>query len=157
MEVLEMNNEQNIEVYQLLHNISSFMIELYDGQILPKDHHNYYDGLIDIKLINKSNKNYGHIIIGKEKYQIKDETVKSIQTYIESNINKLINLSLNQKVEAEEYTSGGGLILNIKYKSILISIDEQYTICMNEKEQLEFYNFKNDIINTIKNILQSNK
>ena len=40
---------------------------------------------------------------------------------------------------------------------MLISIDEQYTIVMSEQEQKEFYIFKQDIINAIKNILNTSK
>lgn len=152
-----MNNGQNIELYQLMYSVSSFMFEMYDGQILPKEHPDYYDNLIDIKLIRKNDNTYGHILIGREEYQITDTFIESIQNYIKLNINKMIELSLKQNFEAEEYTSGGGLRLNIKYKSVLISIDEHYTIIMDEQDQKDFYNFKNNIINTIKNMLDTNK
>jgi len=152
-----MNNGQNIKLYQLMYSVSSFMFEMYDGQILPKEHPDYYDNLIDIKLIRKNDNTYGHILIGREEYQITDTFIESIQNYIKLNINKMIELSLKQNFEAEEYTSGGGLRLNIKYKSVLISIDEHYTIIMDEQDQKDFYNFKNNIINTIKNMLDTNK
>ena len=147
----------NNELYQLIYNSSSFMFEMYDGRILPKEHPNYYDNLIDIKVIKKHNNINGHILIGKEEYQITDSFIEFILNYVKLNINKIIELSLRQNSEAEEYTSGGGLRLNIKYKSMLISIDEQYTIVMNEQEQKEFYIFKQDIINAIKNILNTSK
>lgn len=66
-------------------------------------------------------------------------------------------MSLKQNSEAEKYTSGGGLRLNIKCKSMLISIDERYTIIMSEQDQNEFYILKQNIINTIKNYLNANK
>lgn len=147
----------NNELYQLIYNSSSFMFEMHDGRILPKEHPNYYDNLIDIKVIKKHNNINGHILIGKEEYQITDSFIEFILNYVKLNINKIIELSLRQNSESEEYTSGGGLRLNIKYKSMLISIDEQYTIVMSEQEQKEFYIFKQDIINTIKNILNTNK
>lgn len=147
----------NNVLYQLIYNSSSFMFEIYDGRILPKDHPNYYDDLIDIKVINRYDNISGHIIIKNEEYQITKDFVDSIFNYVELNINKLIEMSLKQNSEAEKYTSGGGLILNIKYKSMLISIDERYTIIMSEQEQNEFYILKQNIINTIKNYLNANK
>lgn len=53
----------NNELYQLIYNSSSFMFEIYDGRILPKDHPNYYDDLIDIKVINRYDNISGHINI----------------------------------------------------------------------------------------------
>lgn len=147
----------NNELYQLIYNSSSFMFEIYDGRILPKNHPNYYDDLIDIKVINRYDNISGHIIIKNEEYQITKDFVDSIFKYVELNINKLIEMSLKQNSEAEKYTSGGGLRLNIKYKSMLISIDERYTIIMSEQEQNEFYILKQNIINTIKNYLNANK
>lgn len=147
----------NNELYQLIYNSSSFMFEMYNGKILPKDHPDYYDDLIEIKVIKKYDNVNGHITIWKEEYQITNEFVDSIFNYVELNINKLIEMSLKQNSEAEEYTSGGGLKINIKYKSIFISMDEKYTSIMNEQEQNAFYIFKQDIIKTIKNLLNANK
>lgn len=144
-----MNNETiSRELYNIVYNKSYFMISWYEGAVLPENHPNYYDGRIDIKISKNINQFYGNINIEKDEYKISSEIVDSLYNYIDTNINRLTKIALNQNTE--DY-AGVADSLNIKYKSIYISISGLNAT--NEDDYNEIISIKKDI----KDILLSNK
>lgn len=138
-------DENEIFINRLM-NKGSFMVDWYAGTVLPKTHPRYYDDRIEVNIIKVFDNFYGKIQFGKEEYQVSDEIINILYQYVESNIDKLIKISLNQNIEMYD---GGGESLRIKYKSIYMDISE--TNASSEEEKQEIYNIKNDI----KNILTS--
>lgn len=143
-----MNIENNNEIYNILYNKSFFMINWNEGAVLPLNHPNYYDGRINIKIIKDYDNTTGNINIEKEEYNITSDKVDTLYEYIENNINKITNIALKQNTETY---AGVADNLNIKYKSIYISLSGTNATC--EEDYNEINNIKNDI----KNILTQNK
>ena len=145
--IIDEINKNNEWFIRELMNKGSFMLDWIDGAVLPKDHPHYYDGRIDVSIRKVFNSSYGNISFDKDEYQISDELVSNLYNYIETNIDKLIKLSLNQSADMYE-----GVVkrLSIKYKSIYIDVREINASSEEEKNAIK--NIKNDI----KNIVLSN-
>ena len=146
-----MNNEYkniNRELYNIAYNKSYFMVNWYEGAVLPENHPNYFDGRINIKITKQFDNYHGNINISKDEYPLTEEIVNKLYDYIEKNINRLINISLKQNDEAYDGVADS---LDIKYKSIYLTISG-----LNATTE-EDYNEINNIKNDIKNILISNK
>ena len=134
--VIEEINKRNEIFIRELMSKDSFMINWFEGAVLPKNHPNYYNGRIDVDIKNLC----GNINFEKNEYQITEELVHKLYNYIEANINELIKISLNQN--AEMY-AGVAETLSIKYKSIFINISELNASSEEEKELIR--NVKNNI------------
>jgi len=146
-----MNDEYekiNRELYNIAYNKSYFMVNWYEGAVLPKNHPNYFNGRIDIKIAKQFNNYHGNINFEKDEYPLTKEVVNELYDYIEKNINKLINISLKQNDEAYDGVADS---LDIKYKSIYLTISG-----LNATTEEDF-NEINNIKSDIKNILISNK
>ena len=146
-----MNNEYkniNRELYNIAYNKSYFMVNWYEGAVLPENHPNYFDGRINIKITKQFDNFNGNINISKDEYPLTKEVVNKLYEYIDKNINRLINISLKQNDEAYDGVADS---LDIKYKSIYLTISG-----LNATTE-EDYNEINNIKNDIKNILISNK
>lgn len=131
----EINKKNEIFIRELMSK-DSFMINWFEGAVLPKEHPNYYNDRIDIDIKNLT----GNINFEKNEYQISKELVYKLYNYIESNIDKLIKISLNQN--AKMY-AGVAEALCIKYKSIFINISEVNASSTEERKEIE--NIKNNI------------
>ena len=118
----------------------SFMIDWFEGAVLPKNHPDYYNGRIDVDIKNSS----GIISFNSDKYHITEELVYKLYTFVESNIDKLIKIALNQNTEMY---AGVEERLAIKYKSIYINISEINASTEEEKSIIK--NIKNNIKNII--------
>lgn len=140
----ELNKKNEIFIRELMSK-DSFMINWFEGAVLPKNHPNYYNGRIDVDIKNLN----GNINFEKNEYQITEELVHKLYNYIESIINELIKISLNQN--AEMY-AGVAETLSIQYKSIFINISELNASSEEEKNAIK--KIKNNI-KTI--ILESSK
>lgn len=146
-----MNDEYkniNRELYNIAYNKSYFMVNWYEGAVLPENHPNYFDGRINIKITKQFDNFNGNINISKDEYPLTKEVVNELYEYIEKNINRLINISLKQNDEAYDGVADS---LDIKYKSIYLTISG-----LNATTEEDF-NEINNIKNDIKNILISNK
>lgn len=143
--VIEDINQKNEIFIRELMNKDSFMLDWYAGAILPKHHPRYYEGRIEVIIRNAFNSSYGTINFGKDEYQISDDLVKNLYNYIESNIEKLIKIALNQSTEMYEY--GTRDVLRIKFKSLYISISGRNE--SSEEEKNEIYKIKEEIKNII--------
>ncbi|MBR2712625.1 MAG: hypothetical protein IKE73_02825 [Bacilli bacterium] len=138
---MNFNVDQRNEIFiRELMNKDSFMFDWYAGAVIPKHHPRYYDGRIEVNIRKVFNSSYGNINFGRDKYQVNDEVVNNLYNYIETNIDKLIKISLNQSTEMYEGVSDS---LRIKYKSIYISISEINAISDEEKEEIR--NIKEDL------------
>ena len=131
----EIDRKNEIFIRELMSK-DSFMINWFEGAVLPKSHPNYYNGRIDVDIINLN----GNINFEKNEYQITEELIHKLYNYIESNINELIKISLNQN--AEMY-AGVAETLSIKYKSIFVNISELNASSEEEKNIIR--NVKNNI------------
>ena len=142
---MNFNIDQKNEIFiRELMNKDSFMFDWYAGAVIPKHHPRYYDGRIEVNIRKVFNSSYGNINFGRDEYQVNDEIVNNLYNYIETNIDKLIKISLNQSTEMYEGVSDS---LRIKYKSICISISEINAISEEEKEEIA--KIKDDIKNII--------
>ena len=139
----EIDRKNEIFISELM-NKNSFMLDWYAGAVLPKHHPKYYDGRIEVNIRKVFNSSYGNISFGKDEYQITDKLVDNLYNYIDTNINKLIKLSLNQSTEMYDGINDS---LSIKYKSIYISISE--VNATSEEERSEISKIKADIKNII--------
>ena len=139
----EIDRKNEIFISELM-NKNSFMLDWYAGAVLPKHHPKYYDGRIEVNIRKVFNSSYGNISFGKDEYQITDKLVDNLYNYIDTNINKLIKLSLNQSTEMYDGINDS---LSIKYKSIYISISEVNVT--SEEERSEISKIKADIKNII--------
>ena len=139
----EIDRKNEIFISELM-NKNSFMLDWYAGAVLPKHHPKYYDGRIEVNIRKVFNSSYGNISFDKDEYQITDKLVDNLYNYIDTNINKLIKLSLNQSTEMYEGISDS---LSIKYKSIYILISE--VNATSEEERSEISKIKADIKNII--------
>ncbi len=138
---MSFNVDQKNEIFiRELMNKDSFMFDWYAGAVIPKHHPRYYDGRIEVNIRKVFNSSYGNINFGRDEYQVNDEVVNNLYNYIETNIDKLIKISLNQSTEMYEGVSDS---LRIKYKSIYISISEINAISDEEKEEIR--NIKEDL------------
>lgn len=140
----DVNQKNEIFIRELM-NKDSFMLDWYAGAILPKHHPRYYEGRIEVIIRNAFNSSYGTINFGKDEYQISDDLVKNLYNYIESNIDKLIKIALNQSTEM--YECGTRDVLRIKFKSLYISISGRNA--SSEEEKNEIYKIKEEIKNII--------
>lgn len=143
--VIEDINQKNEIFIRELMSKDSFMLDWYAGAVLPKHHPRYYDGRIEVVIRNAFNSSYGTINFGKDEYQITDDLVNNLFNYIETNIDKLIKIALNQSTEMYEY--GTRDVLRIKFKSLYISISERNG--SSEEEKNEIYKIKEEIKNLI--------
>lgn len=134
--VIEEISQKNETFIRVLMSKDSFMINWYEGAVLPKNHPNYYNDRIDVDIKNL----YGNINFEKNEYQITEELVHKLYNYVETNINELIKISLNQNAEMYE---GVAETLSIKYKSIFINISELNASSEEEKNLIR--NIKNNI------------
>lgn len=139
--VIEDINQKNEIFIRELMNKDSFMLDWYAGAILPKHHPRYYEGRIEVIIRNAFNSSYGTINFGKDEYQISYDLVKNLYNYIESNIDKLINIALNQSTEMDEW--GTRDVLRIKFKSLYISISG--INASSEEEKNKINRIKEDI------------
>ena len=138
---MNFNIDQKNEMFiRELMNKDSFMFDWYAGAVIPKHHPRYYDGRIEVNIRKVFNSSYGNINFGRDEYQVNDEVVNNLYNYIETNIDKLIKISLNQSTEMYVGVSDS---LRIKYKSIYISISEINAISDKEKEEIR--NIKEDL------------
>ena len=142
--VIEDINQKNETFIRELMNRDSFMLDWYAGAVVPKHHPRYYDGRIEVNIRRAFNSSYGNINFGKDEYQVSDELVNNLYNYIETNLDKLIKISLNQSTEMYE---GGRDVLRIKFKSIYISISG--INASSEEEKNEIYKIKEEIKNII--------
>lgn len=142
--IIEDINKKNEIFIRELMNKDSFMLDWYAGAVVPKNHPRYYDGRIEVSIRKAFGSSYGIINFGKDEFQISDELVSNLYNYIETNIDKLIKISLNQNTEMYE---GGRDVLRIKYKSIYISING--VNASSEEEKNEIYKIKDNIKNII--------
>lgn len=143
----DINQKNEIFIRELM-NKNSFMLDWYAGAVVPKHHPRYYDGRIEVNIRKAFNSSYGNINFGKDEYQVSNELVNNLYNYIETNINKLIKISLNQSTEMYE---GVRDVLRIKFKSIYISISG--INASSEEEKNEIAKIKEDL----KNIITVNK
>ena len=127
-------------------NKNCFMIEWYEGAVIPITHPRYYEGRIEVSIRKAFNNSYGNISFGKDKYQVSNEVVDKLYNYVETNIHKLIQISLNQNTEMYDGVSDN---LFIKFKSIYVSLSGLNTTSEDEKNIIN--NIKNDIKNIILN------
>lgn len=139
----EIDRKNEIFIRELMSK-ESFMLDWYAGAVVPKNHPRYYDGRIEVNIRRFFNSSYGNINFGKDKYQVTDEVVNNLYNYIETNIDKLIKISLNQSTEMYEGVSDS---LRIKYKSIYISISG--INASSEEEKIEIAKIKEEIKNII--------
>ena len=139
----EINRKNELFIEELM-NKDSFMLDWYAGAVVPKHHPRYYDGRIEVNIRKVFNDVYGNINFGKDEYKVTDEAVSNLYNYVETNIDKLIKISLNQSTEM--YV-GGNDSLWIKYKSICISISG--TNAFSEEEKNEIYKINEEIKNII--------
>lgn len=146
--VIEDINRKNELFIRELMNKDSFMLDWYSGAVLPKHHPRYYDGRIEVNIRKSFNSSYGSINFGKDEYEVTDEVVNNLYNYIETNIDKLIKLSLNQSTEMYEGVSDS---LRIKFKSVYVSISGINASTEEEKNEI------NKIKDDIKNIIIVNK
>lgn len=137
-------NKKNEIFIRELTNKGSFMINWFEGSILPIDHPKYYDGRIEVIIRKEFNNSYGKISFGRNEYQISDEIVNKLYNYVENNIEKLFKISLNQNTTMYE---GGNESLSIKYNSIYITISRTNASSESEKDEIE--SIKNDIKNIL--------
>lgn len=128
-------------------NKNCFMIEWYEGAVIPITHPRYYEGRIEVSIRKAFNNSYGNISFGKDKYQVSNEVVDKLYNYVETNIHKLIQISLNQNTEMYDGVSDN---LFIKFKSIYVSLSGLNTTSEDEKNIIN--NIKNDIKNIILNV-----
>ncbi len=143
----EIDRKNAIFISDLM-NKDCFMMDWYEGAVIPKTHPRYYDGRIEVNIRKAFNNSFGNINFGKDKYKVTDEMVDNLYNYIEINIDKLIKIALNQSTKMYE---GGSDNLFIKFKSIYISISE--INASSEEEKNEIYKIKEEI----KNLICSNK
>ena len=142
---MNFNIDQKNEIFiRELMNKDSFMFDWYAGAVIPKHHPRYYDGRVEVKIRKVFNNSYGNINFGRDEYQVNDEVVNNLYNYIETNIDKLIKISLNQN--SEMYV-GYGERLGVKYKSIYMNIC--VSNASSEEEKNEIANIKEDIKNII--------
>lgn len=141
--IIEDINKKNEIFIRNLMDKDSFMIDWFEGAVLPKNHPDYYNDRIDVDIKNSS----GTISFDSDKYHITEELVYKLYTFVESNIDKLIKIALNQKTEMY---AGVAERLAIKYKSIYINISEINASTEEEKSIIK------NIKNNIKNIILSN-
>ena len=127
-------------------NKNCFMIEWYEGAVIPITHPRYYEGRIEVSIRKAFNNSYGNISFGKDKYQVSNEVVDKLYNYVETNIHKLIQISLNQNTEMYDGVTDN---LFIKFKSIYVSLSGLNTTSEDEKNIIN--NIKNDIKNIILN------
>lgn len=142
-----MNMDNNRELHNILYNNHYFLIKISEGAVLPENHPNYYDGRTDIKITKQFDNCHWDINIGSDKVEITNDIVNSLYTFVENNIEKMFKLALNQY---DEGVSGVYDTLEIKYKSVYISLSVLNTSDINEQTEI------NNIKNQIKEILMLN-
>lgn len=153
-ELSKMNNENVIQEIDKkneifirdLMNKNCFMIDWHEGAVIPKTHPRFYDGRIEVSIRKSFNNSYGNISFGKDEYQVSDEVVDKLYNYVETNIDRLIKISLNQNTEMYEGVSDN---VFIKFKSIYVSLSGLNTTSEEEKNTIK--NIKNDLKNIILN------
>lgn len=138
--VIEEINKKNEAFIRELMSKESFMMDWYNGAVIPKTHPRYYDGRIEVNIRRLFNSSYGSINFGKDEYQVNDELVNNLYNYVENNINELIKISLNQSAEMYEGVSD---VIRIKYKSIYLSISG--INASSEEEKNKINRIKEDI------------
>lgn len=141
----DINRKNEIFIGDLM-NKNCFMVDWFEGAVLPKTHPRYYDGRIEVNIRKVFNNFYGNINFGKEEYQISNEIVEKLYNYIETNINRLIKVSLNQNTEMYDGVSDS---LFIKFKSIYVNISGLNAT--SEEEKKEINKIKEDIKDIITN------
>ena len=129
-------------------NKNSFIFSWNAGAVVPVFNQNYYNGRIGVKIAKFFNDfDEKKILFGKEEYQLTDQLYEELYKYIEKNINKLIEVALNQN---NEMIDGVTNTIFIKYNSICLHIS---THNANRQEDREYISkFQEEI----KRILTSN-
>lgn len=151
-----MNNEKFIEDFNRKNEMfvsdltskESFVFSWHAGAVLPVFHPKYYDGRINVEIRKIYNNSYGNINFEKDEYQVSDDIVNKLYSYVENNIEKLIKLASNQTTVMYVGVSDN---LSIKFKSVYISLSELNTTSEEEKKEIE--KIKDDL----KKIISVNK
>ena len=91
-----MNIDNNKELYNIVYNNHYFLVKISEGAVLPENHPNFYDGRTDIKITKQFDSYNWNINIGRDKYEITNDIVDSLYSFIEKNIDKMFSLALNQ-------------------------------------------------------------
>lgn len=143
-----MNNEKFIEEFNKKNEMfvrdltskESFVLSWHAGAVLPISHPKYYNGRINVEIRKIYNNSFGNINFEKDEYQVSNEIVNKLYSYVENNIEKLVKLALNQTTEMYEGVSDN---LSIKFKSIYISLSRLNAA--SEEEKNEIYKIKEEI------------
>lgn len=147
-----MNNEKFIEEFNKKNEMfvrdltskESFVLSWHAGAVLPISHPKYYNGRINVEIRKIYNNSFGNVNFEKDEYQVSNEIVNKLYSYVENNIEKLVKLALNQTTEMYKGVSDN---LSIKFKSIYISLSRLNAT--SEEEKNEIYKIKEEIKNLI--------
>ena len=102
-----------------LNDPDSFMIAYYVGSIVPRNNPNYGKYKINIDIRKNKDGISGEIGFDAEEYELNEETVNKLYSYVEKHIDTLKELNDNQ---VPDEIDGGGGPLRIKYKLEKISL-----------------------------------
>ena len=123
-------DEESEKFINMINNKGVFHLSIFSGAVVPITNPRYYDGRKEI-ILDKDIV-YNHIYnakveIGREKYSINDVAIDKIIDYINDNLNKLIQIAINQN---NKMYDGDSDSINIKVGSILIMLSP-----LNAKEE----------------------
>ena len=110
--------------YCKLYN-NDFVIKIKKGLIRPKDHPNYYNGIIDVEIYNE---NTYSIQIEDKTYSINNNILNEIKKVIEQHIEKMIFYS---KIETKQFLlenaieGGSPGSIFVKYGQLMIDLNGQ--------------------------------
>ena len=143
----EIMNKANEEFVEMATDKDLFSLSIHRGKVVPMTDPRYYDGYVMIKIKKDFTNNMEHenkVEIEKDTYTIDNETIDRIIDYTTNNLDRLINITLNQ---GSEVFVGGSNNIIIKYKSILLFLDTFNAKNNEDREFLEKY--IEDILNII--------
>ena len=126
-------DEKNDRFISYLFERGTFMFDWHKGAILPLDNPNYYFGRVSVS-IKKGDRPSGTIQFEKDTYPVTEEKVNKLYNYIESNLDRLIKLTLNQ---TDDHYFGGVDQINIKYKSLFLVIRSDNSLLKEEVKAVE--------------------
>ena len=150
IEYLEKANKYNSKFMNLLYAKNTFLVEIIKGVPRPKDHPDYYKGLINISINFSLDDSdtfyvYGSIQIEDKSYEVNEMKANAIKDIITSNFDKLLEITKNQTFD--EYAGGcDGFRVKVGSIFMMLSSDNATT----EEEYNFINNMEQEIINIAK-------